>query len=159
MKCLFALAFQAGFTNGFHLGNWPTRGRARSAAQVTRASSEEPPRIRHTANYAEAEALSKKIADYGAAATARAPDEMMTTGAASNKPLKVAIIGGGLSGLACAKYLVDAGHKPTVYEARGVLGGKVRIGFFKSLLVVVHTPTAAAAAAAAAASVCIVQGI
>ena len=31
---------------------------------------------------------------------------------------KVAIIGGGLSGLACAKYLVDAGHEPTVYEAR-----------------------------------------
>lgn len=37
----------------------------------------------------------------------------------------VAIIGGGLSGLACARYLVDAGHKPTVYEARNVLGGKV----------------------------------
>jgi len=31
---------------------------------------------------------------------------------------KVAIIGGGLSGLACAKYLVDAGHEPIVYEAR-----------------------------------------
>lgn len=38
---------------------------------------------------------------------------------------QVAIIGGGLSGLACARYLVDAGHKPTVYEARDVLGGKV----------------------------------
>ncbi|KAL7565028.1 hypothetical protein ACA910_020740 [Epithemia clementina (nom. ined.)] len=38
---------------------------------------------------------------------------------------KVAIIGGGLSGLACAKYLADAGHEPTVYEARDVLGGKV----------------------------------
>jgi 15-cis-phytoene desaturase len=37
----------------------------------------------------------------------------------------VAIIGGGLSGLACAKYLSDAGHAPTVYEARDVLGGKV----------------------------------
>ena len=33
--------------------------------------------------------------------------------------------GGGLSGLACAKYLADAGHKPIVYEARDVLGGKV----------------------------------
>lgn len=38
---------------------------------------------------------------------------------------KVAIIGGGLSGLSCAKYLTDAGHQPTVYEARNVLGGKV----------------------------------
>lgn len=38
---------------------------------------------------------------------------------------KVAIIGGGLSGLACAKYLSDAGHEPVVYEARSVLGGKV----------------------------------
>jgi len=37
----------------------------------------------------------------------------------------VAIIGGGLSGLACAKYLSDAGHTPSVYEARDVLGGKV----------------------------------
>lgn len=38
---------------------------------------------------------------------------------------KVAIIGGGLSGLSCAKYLSDAGHEPTIYEARDVLGGKV----------------------------------
>ena len=38
---------------------------------------------------------------------------------------RVAIVGGGLSGLACAKYLADAGHIPTVYEARSVLGGKV----------------------------------
>ena len=38
---------------------------------------------------------------------------------------KVAIIGGGLSGLSCDKYLSDAGHAATVYEARDVLGGKV----------------------------------
>jgi len=38
---------------------------------------------------------------------------------------KVAIIGGGLAGLSCAKYLTDAGHEPTIYEARDVLGGKV----------------------------------
>ena len=37
----------------------------------------------------------------------------------------MAIIGGGLSGLSCAKYLVDAGHEPIVLEARNVLGGKV----------------------------------
>jgi len=43
----------------------------------------------------------------------------------SSQKKKVAVIGGGLSGLACAKYLVDAGHEPVVYEARDVLGGKV----------------------------------
>jgi 15-cis-phytoene desaturase len=39
--------------------------------------------------------------------------------------MRVAIIGAGLAGLSCAKYLVDAGHTPVVYEARDVLGGKV----------------------------------
>jgi 15-cis-phytoene desaturase len=39
--------------------------------------------------------------------------------------MRVAIIGAGLAGLSCAKYLVDAGHNPVVYEARDVLGGKV----------------------------------
>jgi len=45
--------------------------------------------------------------------------------ASEGQKKKVAIIGGGLSGLACAKYLSDAGHQPTIYEARDVLGGKV----------------------------------
>jgi 15-cis-phytoene desaturase len=39
--------------------------------------------------------------------------------------MRVAIAGAGLSGLSCAKYLVDAGHTPIVVEARDVLGGKV----------------------------------
>jgi 15-cis-phytoene desaturase len=39
--------------------------------------------------------------------------------------MRVAIAGGGLAGLACAKYLVDAGHQPIVYESREVLGGLV----------------------------------
>eukprot|EP00633_Aureoumbra_lagunensis_P010211 CAMPEP_0197323594 /NCGR_PEP_ID=MMETSP0891-20130614/70619_1 /TAXON_ID=44058 ORGANISM="Aureoumbra lagunensis, Strain CCMP1510" /NCGR_SAMPLE_ID=MMETSP0891 /ASSEMBLY_ACC=CAM_ASM_000534 /LENGTH=549 /DNA_ID=CAMNT_0042816277 /DNA_START=534 /DNA_END=2183 /DNA_ORIENTATION=- len=43
----------------------------------------------------------------------------------SSQKKKIAIIGGGLSGLSCAKYLSDAGHEPTIYEARDVLGGKV----------------------------------
>jgi 15-cis-phytoene desaturase len=39
--------------------------------------------------------------------------------------MRVAIAGGGLAGLACAKYLVDAGHTPIVLESRDVLGGLV----------------------------------
>lgn len=39
--------------------------------------------------------------------------------------MRVAIAGAGLAGLACAKYLVDAGHTPIVLERRDVLGGKV----------------------------------
>nr|AUE44553.1 phytoene desaturase [Sargassum muticum] len=42
-----------------------------------------------------------------------------------SRPLKVAVIGAGLAGLSCAKYLSDAGHNPVVLEARDVLGGKV----------------------------------
>jgi len=66
-----------------------------------------PPRIKQTQNWRDAAALSQKFADK------------------TDSPKTVAIIGGGLSGLACAKYLADAGHKPIVYEARSVLGGKV----------------------------------
>ena len=39
--------------------------------------------------------------------------------------MRVAIAGSGLAGLACAKYLVDAGHQPIVLERRDVLGGLV----------------------------------
>lgn len=39
--------------------------------------------------------------------------------------MRVAIAGGGLAGLACGKYLVDAGHQPLIYESREVLGGLV----------------------------------
>ncbi|MEN9221701.1 MAG: 15-cis-phytoene desaturase [Thermostichus sp. BF3_bins_97] len=39
--------------------------------------------------------------------------------------MRVAIAGGGLAGLACAKYLCDAGHQPILFERRDVLGGLV----------------------------------
>jgi 15-cis-phytoene desaturase len=65
--------------------------------------------VENTDNYREAAALSQKLRDFSGRAA----------------PKRVAIIGGGLSGLACAKYLVDAGHHPIVLEARDVLGGKV----------------------------------
>jgi hypothetical protein len=67
------------------------------------------PNVEDTANYREATALSSKF--------------KQMAGVGGSK--KVAIIGGGLSGLAAAKYLADAGHKPLVLEARDVLGGKV----------------------------------
>jgi 15-cis-phytoene desaturase len=66
--------------------------------------------VENTDNYRDGAALSAKL----------------KADKAKNIPKKkVAIIGGGLSGLAAAKYLVDAGHEPVVYEARNVLGGKV----------------------------------
>ena len=70
-----------------------------------------PDRITSTQNYLESASLSAEISSL------RVMDV--------SKSKKVAIIGGGLSGLACAKYLVDAGHKTIVLEARDVLGGKV----------------------------------
>ena len=70
----------------------------------------EPARLEHTQNYRDA-----------TAASARFNNELQ----AKDKKKTVAIIGGGLSGLSCAKYLSDAGHAATVYEARDVLGGKV----------------------------------
>ena len=67
------------------------------------------PNVFDTDNYREADKLSQKFSQL-----ARQGDKK-----------KVAIIGGGLSGLACGKYLADAGHTPVVLEARDVLGGKV----------------------------------
>ena len=74
-----------------------------------------PSRITCTKNYIES--LSKSLDFHKSLRVAPAEDN------ASCKT--VAIIGGGLSGLAAAKYLADAGHKPLVLEARNVLGGKV----------------------------------
>ena len=50
----------------------------------------------------------------------------LSLSAVPGRPQKVVIIGAGLAGLACAKYLSDAGHKPILLEGRDVLGGKVQ---------------------------------
>ena len=71
------------------------------------------PNLEDTDNYRTAAALSAKFS--------QSAGKIADSGAKQ----KVAIIGGGLSGLACAKYLSDAGHEPLVLEARDVLGGKV----------------------------------
>lgn len=70
------------------------------------------PNVEDTDNYRFAEAMSSSFKG-----SIKIKDE--------SQKKNVAIIGGGLSGLACAKYLTDAGHVPTIYEARDVLGGKV----------------------------------
>ncbi|KAL7532742.1 hypothetical protein ACHAXR_004816 [Thalassiosira sp. AJA248-18] len=70
------------------------------------------PNVEDTDNYRYAEAMSNSF-----------KTNLKITDPSQKK--KVAIIGGGLSGLSCAKYLSDAGHEPTIYEARDVLGGKV----------------------------------
>ncbi|CAF87515.1 unnamed protein product, partial [Tetraodon nigroviridis] len=44
---------------------------------------------------------------------------------ASRSPRHVAVIGGGVAGLTAAKFLEDAGHKVTVVEASGRIGGRV----------------------------------
>jgi 15-cis-phytoene desaturase len=68
-----------------------------------------PPKLENTDPFREGASLSKKFGD--------------VKGQGGSK--KVVIIGGGLSGLSCAKYLSDAGHTPLVLEARPMLGGKV----------------------------------
>jgi len=67
------------------------------------------PNLEDTDNYRDAATLSQKF----------------SSSAWQGEKKSVAIIGGGLSGLSCAKYLSDAGHTPLVLEARDVLGGKV----------------------------------
>ncbi|KAK3255580.1 hypothetical protein CYMTET_35239 [Cymbomonas tetramitiformis] len=84
-------------------------GRGTAGQQIVCKDYPKPKQISQTDNYKEATALTEKIR------ALKGKGEKKT----------VAIIGGGLSGLSCAKYLSEAGHTATVYEARDVLGGKV----------------------------------
>jgi NADPH-dependent 2,4-dienoyl-CoA reductase/sulfur reductase-like enzyme len=123
LACLSALALACGGADAFApMSTVPRLGlRATPALRPARISAAKtargivmqdypkPKQLENTEPWREANALSKKFSD--------------VNGKGGKK--KVAIIGGGLSGLAAAKYLSDAGHEPLVLEARDVLGGKV----------------------------------
>ena len=88
-----------------------TRATRRSGMRVEAKDYPKPDNIDKTDNYRIASELSKRFAT-----------DLKANG---TEKKRVAIVGGGLSGLACAKYLAESGHEPIVLEARDVLGGKV----------------------------------
>ena len=101
---------------GYVLPPTPVRPAAPAASRSSEPIMKDfpkPSQLENTDNYRESSALSRKMAS------------MAWKTIEAGKKQKVVIIGGGLSGLSCAKYLSDAGHEPLVLEARDVLGGKV----------------------------------
>ena len=109
---LLVLALCAVYTAAFNIGKpGYTRLLRQHVGTLTARDFPKPSQLENTDNFRDASALSARFKELGAVP--------------GNKKKKVAIIGGGLSGLAAARYLVDAGHEPIVYEARNVLGGKV----------------------------------
>jgi 15-cis-phytoene desaturase len=91
----------------------PTRVTWRRSEEAVMKDFPKPKQLENTIPYEEANALSKKF------------QQKAWRTAETGAKKKVAIIGGGLSGMSAAKYLADAGHEPLVLEARDVLGGKV----------------------------------
>lgn len=94
-----------------HLSSQTLKGTRNGSSSLSMVDYPKP-NVEDTDNYRFAESMSSSF-----------KDNLKIKNDSQKK--KVAIIGGGLSGLSCAKYLSDAGHQPTVYEARNVLGGKV----------------------------------
>ena len=111
MKCIAAVVLSCFLSTSVA---WTSVGMTRISTKTSSRRSLEmkdfpKPNVANTDNYREAAKLSARF------------KTLKTEG----KQKTVAIIGGGLSGLAAARYLVDAGHKPLVLEAREILGGKV----------------------------------
>lgn len=121
LGCLGVLLLSCGSIEGFSFAPSFTRTHgvratpslrplvSRRVGGVVMKDFPKPPKLENTDPFREGGALSKKFSDVKGQGGAK----------------KVAIIGGGLSGLSCAKYLSDAGHQPLVLEAREMLGGKV----------------------------------
>lgn len=61
-----------------------------------------------------------------ACVTLAAPTRPKTAVKAGSKPQRAAVVGGGLSGLTVAHDLTNKGYAVTVYEAKTLLGGRVR---------------------------------
>lgn len=100
------------YTTAFNIGkSGQTKVLRQHVGSLTARDYPKPSQLENTDNFRDASALSARFKELGAVP--------------GNKKKKVAIIGGGLSGLSAARYLVDAGHEPIVFEARNVLGGKV----------------------------------
>jgi NADPH-dependent glutamate synthase beta subunit-like oxidoreductase/coenzyme F420-reducing hydrogenase delta subunit len=55
-------------------------------------------------------------------------DNMIQTKAKTTKTEKIAVVGSGPAGLACAYYLKKLGYSVTVFEAQSELGGMLRVG-------------------------------
>jgi len=82
----------------------------RASSSVRPRRAKPPLDVPSNANYQEAKSLSSALA----ARKSSTPDAK-----------RVLIVGGGLAGLSCAKYVADAGHVPHVVERAKMLGGKV----------------------------------
>lgn len=55
-------------------------------------------------------------------------DRMVQVEADTTHPEKVAIVGSGPAGIACAYYLRESGYPATIFEAHSELGGMLRVG-------------------------------
>ena len=95
-----AAPFAAGFSSSSFIGSSVSSGNNIRNKNGLVMKDFPKPNVEDTDNYRNFEALSTSF--------------KTSLKADTSEKKKVAIIGGGLSGLACAKYLVDAGHEPTV---------------------------------------------
>ena len=56
----------------------------------------------------------------------RTPASATATSSTTSRPRRIAVIGAGIAGLACARTLLQAGHEVHVYERLTQAGGRMR---------------------------------